>query len=185
MLSMLVGYILRKTGQDKYIDRPSMQRISGVAMDYLVCSAICTLNLKTVATYIVPLVVTIAAILITNMIAYSYFGKKLFQRDAFERTMGSFGQGCGVVATGLMLIRVVDPNNESTAGDAVVAASTIGYIWMIPYFTIGPVISFTWGFSKLFAVSFALLIVFIVIGRIFFWQKRPAWEAQERVYNEQ
>lgn len=65
---MVVGFVLRKTGNDKYIDRSCMQRISGFTMDYLVCSAICTLNLKTVATYIVPLSVTIAAILATNMI---------------------------------------------------------------------------------------------------------------------
>ena len=184
ILSMVVGFVLRKTGNDKYIDRSCMQRISGFTMDYLVCSAICTLNLKTVATYIVPLSVTIAAILATNMIFYPYFGRKLFKRDAFERTMGAFGQGCGVVATGLMLIRIVDPNNESTAGDAVVSSSTVGYIWMIPYFTIGPVVSFTWGFPKLFAISAALLILFIVLGRVLCWQKRPAWETQENCYHE-
>ena len=89
-----------------------------------------------------------------------------------------------MVATGLMLIRIVDPNNESTAGDAVVSASTIGYLWMIPYFTIGPALSFSWGFAKLFAISFALLVVFIVLGRVLCWQKRPSWETQPREYQE-
>ena len=184
ILSMIVGSILRKTGQDKYIDRPSMSRIAGFTMDYLVCSAICTLNLETVVTYAVPLSVTIAAILIGNLFLYPYFGRKLYARDAFERYMGGFGQGCGVVATALLLIRIVDPNNESTAGDAVVSSSTIGYIWMIPYFTIGPIISFSWGFTKLFVFSFALLVFFIVLGRVLCWQKRPSWETQERHYSE-
>ena len=184
ILSMIVGTILRKTGQDKYIDRPCMSRISGVTMDYLVCSAISTLNLETVVTYAVPLAVTILAVLIGNIVFYPYFGKKFFKRDAFERTMGAFGQGCGVVATGLMLIRIIDPNNESTAGDAVVSASTVGYIWMIPYFTIGPAISFSWGFVPLFTLSAALLVLFIVLGRILCWQKRPAWETQARQYKD-
>ena len=68
-----------------------------------------------------------------------------------------------------------DPNNKSTAGDAVVSSSTVGYLWMIPYFTLGPALSFRWGFGKLFAFSLALLILFIVLGRVLCWQKRPAW----------
>lgn len=184
ILSMIVGGILRKTRMDRYIDRSSMQRISGFTMDYLVCSAICTLNLKTVATYLLPLIVTIAAILITNLLAYPYFGRKLFARDAFERTVGAFGQGCGVLATGLMLVRVVDPNGESTAADAIAASSTIGYLWMIPYFTIGPVVSFTWGYPMMMAVSVGLLIVFLVLGRMLCWQKRPAWEKQNKAAGE-
>lgn len=185
VLSAVLWFVLKLVKMDHYIDRPSMNRISGTTMDYLVCSAICTLNLETVTTYLVPLAVTIAAVLITNLIAYPYFGKKLFKRDAFERIVGAFGQGCGVLATGLMLIRVVDPNGESTASDAIASAATIGYLWMIPYFTIGPVVSFTWGFGKLMAVSVALLILFIVLGRIFFWQKRPAWEVEKATEKQQ
>jgi len=184
ILSMIVGTILRKTGQDKYIDRACMSRIAGFTMDYLVCSAICTLNLTTVVTYAVPLAVTIVAVLLGNIIVYPLFGRKIFKRDAFERTMGAFGQGCGVVATGLMLIRIIDPNNQSTAGDAVVSSSTVGYIWMIPYFTIGPALSFSWGFGKLFAFSAALLVLFVVLGRLLCWQQRPAWETQKRVYED-
>ena len=184
ILSMIVGAILRKSGMDKYIDRACMTRISGVTMDFLVCSAICTLNLNTVVTYVVPLLVTILAVLAGNIIFYPYFGKKLFGRDAFERSMGAFGQGCGVVATGLMLIRIIDPSNRSTAGDAVVSSSTIGYIWMIPYFTLGPALSFQWGFGKLFGFSAALLALFIVLARFLSWHKTPAWETQPKEYSE-
>jgi ESS family glutamate:Na+ symporter len=179
ILGAVLWFVLKLAKMDHYIDGPSMRRISGTTMDYLVCSAICTLNLKTVMVYLVPLTVTIAAVLVTNLIVYPYFGKKLFKRDAFERIVGTFGQGCGVVATGLMLVRIVDPNGESTAADAVAASATVGYLWMIPYFTIGPILSFKWGFGKLMIISVALLILFIVFGRIFCWQKRPAWEVQQ------
>ena len=177
-MSMVAGTILRRSGLNRYIDRASMTRISGFAMDYLVCAAICTLNLKTVATYIIPLVVTIAAIFVANIIFYTYFAAKLFRHDGFERMVGSFGQGCGVLATGLMLIRIVDPNGESSAADAIAAASTIGYLWMIPYFTIGPIVSFTWGFPKLFLISVLLLAGFILLGRLTCWRKEPAWKTQ-------
>ena len=183
ILSMIVGTLCRKTGFDRYIDRPSMQRISGFTMDFLVTSALATLNLETVATYFVPLAVTILCTLLANWIAYPYFGAKLFKRDAFERTVGAFGQGCGVLATGLMLVRIVDPQGESTAADAIAASSTIGYLWMIPYFTLGPVVSFTWSFGLQLGIAVALLIVFLIIGRLIFWQKRPAWETQEKHYD--
>ena len=82
-----------------------------------------------------------------------------------------------------MLVRIVDPQGESTAADAIAASSTIGYLWMIPYFTLGPVVSFTWSFGLQLGIAVALLIVFLLIGRLIFWQKRPAWETQEKHYD--
>lgn len=179
ILSMIVGLIFRKTGFDKYIDRPSMSRIAGMTMDYLVCAALCTLNLSTVATYIVPLVITTAAVLAFTYFCVPWFAKHVCHRDAFERTAGNFGQSCGVVATGLMLIRICDPENKSTAGDFVVAGSTIGYLWMIPYFTIGPVVSFTWSFGLQIGIAAGLMLLFFLLARFTRWEKTPGWKRQK------
>ena len=178
MLSMAIGFLLKKTNKEHYIDRPSMNRIAGFSLDFLVCSAIATLNIDTVMANSIPLAVMVFAILVTNIIIYLYFGAKLFKRDAFERTVGGFGQGCGVLSTGLMLVRIVDPDGKSTAADSIAASSTLGYTFQIPYFTIIPILSFYWSFGTLFGVSLALLVLFIILGRIFFWQKEPAWKHQ-------
>lgn len=182
MLSMLVGFIFRKTGFDKYIDRPSMSRIAGLTMDYLVCAALSTLNLSTVATYLVPLLITNAAILLFTYFVAPWFAKKISSRDAFERGVGNYGQSCGVVATGLMLTRICDPEGKSTAGDFIVTGSTIGYIWMIPYFTIGPVVSFTWSFGLQIGIAAGLMLLFFILARLTHWQKSPAWERQKPIW---
>lgn len=173
MMGAVIWLVLKKLKMQDYIDRPSMNRISGTTMDYLVCSAIATLPLKIFSMYLIPLVVTIIAVTLTNYIAYPYFGRKLFRKDVFERTVGAFGQGCGVLATGLMLIRVIDPNFETTAAEAIAASSTLGYSFMLPYLMFGPMLSFIWGGPKLILFSIGLLIFFLVLGRVFFWQKTP------------
>lgn len=177
IMGAVIWIVLQKLKMQHYIDRPSMNRISGTTMDYLVCSAIATLELKIFAVYFIPLVVTIIAITLTNYIVYPYFGRKLFKKDYFERTVGAFGQGCGVLATGLMLVRVVDPNFETTAAEAIAASSTLGYSFMLPYLMFGPILSYTWGGPKLMAFSIGLLIFFLILARGFFWRKTPVQAA--------
>lgn len=176
ILSFITGQVFNKTGLDRYIDRPTFQRISGLALDFLICSAIATMNLSAVALYIVPLIITITVIFIVTIFSCMWFGKKLYKVDAFERSIGAFGQSCGVLATGLLLIRCCDPNGESVAAESIASGTTIGYLWAIPYYTIVPILSYTWGVGKLMVLSTALLIVFLAAGRLLCWQKIPAWE---------
>ena len=44
-----------------------------------------------------------------------FLGPKLFLYAWFERSIAEFGQATGVTATGLMLLRTVDPENKTPA----------------------------------------------------------------------
>ena len=45
----------------------------------------------------------------------------MFREAWFERAIAEFGQSCGVTATGLLLLRTVDPENKT------IAAESFGY----------------------------------------------------------
>ena len=47
-----------------------------------------------------------------------YFAPKLFKVAWFERAIAEFGQAMGVTATGLLLLRTVDPENKTCAASA-------------------------------------------------------------------
>ncbi|NLI28597.1 MAG: hypothetical protein GX423_00830 [Nitrospiraceae bacterium] len=177
-MGFVVWSILKRLKMEDYIDRPSMNRISGLAMEYLTCAAIATISLKAVALYFVPMAVTIVMIIVSNFFVYYYFGRKLFRRDWFERSICAYGQGHGVLATGLLLLRVVDPAFSTSAAGACAAASVIGYLFAIPYVAFGPWMAVTLGASKLMALSMGLLIMFVILGRVFFWQKNDAPQQQ-------
>ena len=54
--------------------------------------------------------------------------------------MGAYGQCTGSLATGLLLIKVLDPNGDTLAAESVSGSSTLGSFWQQPYNTIGPML---------------------------------------------
>lgn len=165
----VLSFVMKKLGLAHYIDRPTISRISGVALDFLACSAIATLSVKVFALYLVPLIVVIAAIIVVNLIVNFYFSWKVFDDDWFERALGSYGLESGVLATGLMLIRVVDPKFETSGHESAAASAALCYPWSLPYIMIMPALSFSLSPWAVFGISVALLVVFLVIARTFFW----------------
>lgn len=165
------NYVMRKLHLESYIDRATITRISGVALDYLVCAAIATLSLKVFSLYLVPLVLTIVVMIVVNLIANFYFSWKIFDVDWFERAVASYGLESGVLATGLMLLRVVDPNFETTGQDSVASAVSLLYPLAIPYVVLMPLLSTKIPAWILWLFSFAIWLAFYIVARRSFWHK--------------
>lgn len=165
----LLNFIMKKLGLSHYLDKPTLNRISGVALDYLVTAAIATLSLKVFALYTVPLILTIVAVILVNLIGNFYFGWKMFDEDWFERTLTAYGLESGVLATGLMLLRVVDPQYETQGQESGASSAALCYPWSLPYIMFAPALSFAISPILLFAGSAGLWLVFFIIARIFFW----------------
>ena len=165
----VLSQVLKKLGLADYIDRPTISRIAGVALDFLVCSAIATLSLKAFALYLVPMLIVIVTMVVVNVLVNFYFGYKMFDVDWFERTMGSYGLESGILATGLMLLRVVDPKFETTGQESAASSAALCYPWSLPYVMFGPMLAFLVPGWMMLGGSFALWIVFYLIARKFFW----------------
>ena len=156
-LCMIGGLIIQHAFQRlriaPLINGDQMKRISGASLDYLVVSAIATIRIEVVLQNWLPLLILIA----------------LFRDAWFERAIADFGQSLGVTATGLLLLRTVDPENKTDA------ASAFGYKQLLhePFMGGGIVTAlaltlvFTIGWLKVFIVS-AVFFVFwgILIGAV-------------------
>lgn len=164
-----LSFVMKKMGLSDYIDRATINRISGVALDFLVCSAIATLSIKVFALYLVPLVVIIAVVIAENLLVNFYFSWKIFDDDWFERALGSYGLESGVLATGLMLLRVVDPKFETTGQESAAASAALIYPLSLPYIMIMPALSFQLPAWMILGISAALLVLFLIVARVFFW----------------
>jgi ESS family glutamate:Na+ symporter len=124
-LCMIGGILLqfgsRAVRKSLIIDHGQMARISGASLDFLVVSAVATISLKVVAAHFVPLVVLIVAGTAWSVFAVLWFGPRCMKEAWFERAIADFGQATGVTATGLMLLRTVDPDSKTCA------AASFGY----------------------------------------------------------
>lgn len=116
-LSMLAGVILhfglKGVGLGDYVDRRIIKRIGSSSTDYLVAFGVASIDVSIVMQYIAPLIILVAIGILYNILFLSFAGRKLFQNFWFERSIFCFGWTTGVVAMGVTLLRVVDPEFSS------------------------------------------------------------------------
>ena len=121
-IAMFGGIILQIffNKNDKYnlVDRRMVNRIQGLALDLLIISAIATVSLEVIGDYLVPFLILAVAGISWNLFGFIFLAPKIIPNYWFERGIGDFGQSMGVTATGLLLMRIVDPDNESPAFEA-------------------------------------------------------------------
>ena len=118
--------MLRALGQDRWLDAPTLRRISGVAIDVLIVAAITTLRFESAAAYLVP-----ALILLGLGLAWAVFGllvlaPALLPRSHwFELGLINFGMSTGTTAQGMMLLRMVDPQLRTRAAEQYALAAPL------------------------------------------------------------
>ncbi len=118
-LCMIGGLILQKIAERsawaKLIDHGQMQRLTGASLDFLVVAAICTIQLEVITSNWAPLLILILVGIAWSVFMLLWMAPRLFKHDWFERGIAEFGQSMGVTATGLLLLRTVDPENKTSA----------------------------------------------------------------------
>lgn len=167
LLGAIIGQMVSKTKYNQYIDRKSMKRISGVALEYVIAAAVASIKLSVLATYFVPIVISSIVLCAVTAILAIYLSKKWYGENWFELALGAYGQCTGSLATGLLLIKVLDPDGNTLASESVSGSSTVGTCFQLPYTTMGPMVLmasptiFMWG-------STGLLLAFLIGGFILF-----------------
>ncbi|MEC3884213.1 sodium/glutamate symporter [Halobacillus sp. HZG1] len=179
-LAMIGGIALQIffSKKDKYnlVDRRMINRIQGLALDILILTAISTVSLDVIGEYLVPFVILAAAGIAWNLFGFLVLAPRMIPQYWFERGIGDFGQSMGVTATGLLLMRVVDPDNESPAFEA------FGYkqLFYEPFLGGGFVTALSVPFIAQFGpwptliVAVAMTAIGIFFGLFYFGKKKAA-----------
>ena len=116
------GLIVRKTlgaaGLGDVVDGETINRLTSAAMDILVVAAIASLNLKAVATLLVPFSVLLICGVIWTGICLLVLARWILPREYwFQLGLINYGMSTGTTATGFVLLRVIDPELESGAAE--------------------------------------------------------------------
>jgi ESS family glutamate:Na+ symporter len=121
-LCMLGGLIVQALEQrfDKHnlIDLGITRRIQNASLDFLVVAAIATIKLNVILSGLAPLLILVIAGIAWNVFCVLFLARRILPDAWFERSIAELGQSMGVTATGLLLLRVVDPDYETPAADA-------------------------------------------------------------------
>jgi len=111
--SLLIRYILEKTNKTEFISNILQREIGILSTDLLIFTAMASLDITVVfENWIIILVFTIFG-LFWNLICIAFFVCFIFEDYWFEKSLVEFGNSTGVVASGLLLLRLADPKNIS------------------------------------------------------------------------
>ncbi|MDH7512005.1 MAG: sodium/glutamate symporter [Clostridiales bacterium] len=118
-LAMIGGIIIQftalKTGLARYFDRRTFDRILGLALDFLVVSAIASIKLDVFLAYFWPFSILMLAGLAWVISCTWLIAPRMLPDAWFERSITEYGMQTGVTALGLLLLRVADPHFETPA----------------------------------------------------------------------
>lgn len=171
-LCMIGGLVIQKIARlckvDSLVDHGQMQRLAGAALDFLVLSAMATIKIAVVADNWKSLLTIIVLGLLFALFMVIRVAPRLFKESWFECAIADFGQALGVTATGLLLLRSVDPESKTCAAQAFGYKQLLhepfmgGGLWTATALTL----LFQFGWKIMLCISSGAMLVWIVIAVI-------------------
>ncbi len=107
-LALCVKWLMEKAGVGYLIDPGTQRRITGWSVDFLILATVSAIQVMVVWKYIVPFMTMALAsgVLTTGVVLF--LGRRLPSYN-LERTVAIYGTVTGTVSSGLLLLRIADP----------------------------------------------------------------------------
>ena len=171
MIALVIRVVMKKLGLLHLINPGIQRRITGWSVDFLIVATVMAIELAVVRAYIIPIAVMSIISGVLTTWAVLYLGKRLESLN-LERMVTIYGTCTGTVASGLLLLRMVDPQFKTPVAFEIglmsIFAAPIILLSMI--LVNGPVL-WGWSLAITIIVHVALLVLSLVLIRIFkFWR---------------
>lgn len=166
IVMFIIWGIMCKLKIDHLVDGKVKSKISSSFTEFAVIAAIASLPIKAVATYIVPILVMVVIGFIVTAGVLFFFCKRFLKGYWFEQMIGTFGMASGVFLTGVLLLRICDPELESPAlanYSLSYTVTSIIYFAMLNLFITLPIAS---GAGVTALVALAIGVGSLVIGAV-------------------
>lgn len=114
MIAYPVNWLINKLDLGWLFDARIKGAVVAVCTDIAIVAAMASMDIQAVVLYVVPIfLISAAAFIATYYITMGLF--RIFMPDnyAFERAIVFYGMNTGVVATGITLLRIIDPDFSS------------------------------------------------------------------------
>lgn len=169
--AIILWPLLKKLKLDGYVDRRSISTISGLALELVVLTAVATLRIDIITSYFWPIMIYSAAIVLPMLIicvalCRGFCGKE----NWFEKACCLFDMSNGNNATGLALLRAVDPNSQSNVAEALGVFMTVS-LWIQVAPGLFPMMV-TGSMWTMVLIGVGLVVVDLVVMKLFFAAKR-------------
>jgi glutamate:Na+ symporter, ESS family len=107
--AVLVQFWARRYGFAWAVNRRAVEGLGGLAIDGVIVCAIGTLSLAPLGANIGPLIMLAIAAVGWSIFVTLVIGRRIFPRHWFEHSIAEFGESQGMLATGFVMVDMVDP----------------------------------------------------------------------------
>lgn len=118
-LAMIGGVIVQLLANKLHfsylINRQMMVHIQNLALDFMIVASISTLSLQAISNHGATFIILALAGFLWNLFAFLVIAPRMMRTYWFERGIVDYGQSMGMTLTGLLLLQVVDPKQETPA----------------------------------------------------------------------
>lgn len=147
--SIFLHKLLEMVHLSDFVDKKIITHIGSSATDYLVAFGIASININVVIKYLVPIIFISVIGFIFTISWFWIVSPKFFKNYWFEKGIYIFGLSTGVMATGVILLRITDPEFKSGV------LEDFGFAWIFL------------SFIDMFLVSFSPIFLLKNIGLIY------------------
>ncbi|WP_337519697.1 sodium/glutamate symporter [Desulfovibrio sp.] len=113
-LAMLTRFVLNKTGSSHILDGDTVRRITNTSVDFMVCAVFLAISVSELQSVLMPFLIAVILAALATLVLIMWYARRAPEYN-FERGIACFGCYTGTVATGMLLLRIVDPEFESPA----------------------------------------------------------------------
>ena len=114
IMAIVFRKVLNACGGKDLMDENTLRRLTGVTVDFMVISVMMAVQVSTLQKYLVPFLIIIAVVGSITVGLIVFMGRRV-GKFGLERTLVILGYCTGTGASGLLLLRLVDPDFKTTA----------------------------------------------------------------------
>src|SRR5262245_57919343 len=111
--AVLVQLCARRYNFEWAVNRRAVEGLGGIAIDGVVICAIGTLSLAPLGANIGPLIILAIAAVGWSVFVAMVIGRRIFPQNWFEHSIAEFGESQGMLATGFVMVDMVDPARQT------------------------------------------------------------------------
>ncbi len=113
LVGIIITRVLKKLGVAHLVDPGTQHRVTGFSLDFMIAGTLMAIQLAVVWIFIIPILVISLVGGSVTVLVILYFGMRQ-DNLALERTIVVYGTYTGQLSTGLLLLRIVDPEFRSS-----------------------------------------------------------------------
>ncbi|MDC2963850.1 sodium:glutamate symporter [Gammaproteobacteria bacterium] len=119
LICLLLRTLIAKLRLDHLLDVPTQKHITGSSVDLMIVATIMSIQISFLLNYLLPIVLVCVLVTLATLLLCFGFGRRL-KTLKMERSLALFGCCTGSTGSGLLLLRLLDPNFSTSVSKELV-----------------------------------------------------------------